>query len=387
MAKPEGHLERAERVAVIAAAHVAEVDRDARFPHEAIAALKAERLLGAAAPVADGGLGLTMTELVGVCQRLGQACASTAMIFAMHQIQLACLVRHGRGVPFFEGYVRELCAEQRLVASVTSEVGTGGDLRSSRCAVEVDGAKLSLRKEATTISYGEHADELLVTCRRAPSAPASDQALVLLRRGEFQLERTSTWDTLGMRGTCSPGFVLTATGAATQVLPTPFADVAARTMVPYSHILWSGTWLGNATDAVGRARAFVRAAARQTPGNTPPGALRVAEVAALLQTMRAQVLEVVDECDRLMAEGQAGDESLSTVGFALKMNNLKISASQQVTDICARALGICGMAGYKSDSKYSIGRHLRDAHSAALMISNDRIYQTNASLMLVHKDA
>ncbi len=383
----ETHLGRADRVATIAGAHAAEVDRDARFPHEAIAALKAERLLGAAAPVADGGLGLTMTELVTVCQRLGQACASTAMIFAMHQIQLACLVRHGRGVPFFDAYVRQLCAEQRLIASVTSEVGTGGDLRSSKCAVELDGTTFTLRKEATTISYGEHADELLVTCRRAASAPASDQAIVLVRRGEFQLERTSTWDTLGMRGTCSPGFVLTATGAAEQILSAPFADIAARTMVPYSHILWSGTWLGNATDAVSRARAFVRTAARQNPGTTPPGALRVAEVAALLQTMRAQVLEVVEECDRLMATGQAGDESLSTVGFALKMNNLKITSSQQVTEICGKALGVCGMAGYKTDSKFSIGRHLRDAHSAALMISNDRIYQTNASLMLVHKDA
>lgn len=383
MADPD-LLARADRVAAIAATYAAEVDRDARFPKEAIAALKAERLLGAAAAVEDGGLGLGMGDLVEIGRRLGQACASTAMIYAMHQIQLACLVRHGRTVPFFQAYLRELCKEQLLVASVTSEVGTGGDLRSSRCAVEVEGDVLKLRKEATTISYGEHADALLVTCRREPAAPASDQVLVLLRKGEFTLERTSSWDTLGMRGTCSPGFVMTGHGKAEQVLPSPFADIAARTMVPYSHILWSGTWLGNATDAVNRARTFVRAAARQTPGTVPPGALRVAEVAALLQIMRAQVLEVAEECDRLMT---AGDDALSTVGFALKMNNLKITASQQVTQICGLALGICGMAGYKTDSKFSIGRHLRDAHSAALMISNDRIYQTNASLMLVHKDA
>ena len=51
-----------------------------------------------------------------------------------------------------------------------------------------------------------------------------------------------------------------------------------------------------------------------------------------------------------------------------------------------QCLGICGIAGYKNDSPYSLGRHLRDAHSAALMIGNDRILATNASLLLVHKD-
>jgi acyl-CoA dehydrogenase len=40
----------------------------------------------------------------------------------------------------------------------------------------------------------------------------------------------------------------------------------------------------------------------------------------------------------------------------------------------------------KHDSKYSVGVHLRDALSAALMVSNDRIYATNASMLLVLKD-
>jgi acyl-CoA dehydrogenase len=74
------------------------------------------------------------------------------------------------------------------------------------------------------------------------------------------------------------------------------------------------------------------------------------------------------------------------MGYALRMNNLKISASQLAVQIAGQALLICGMAGYKTDTKFSVGRHIRDAHSAALMIGNDRIYATNASLLLVHKD-
>ena len=79
-------------------------------------------------------------------------------------------------------------------------------------------------------------------------------------------------------------------------------------------------------------------------------------------------------------------DALSSMGFALRMNNLKISVSQLAVDIVGRALGVCGISGYRNDSKFSLGRHLRDAHGAALMVANDRIYGANASILLVHKD-
>jgi acyl-CoA dehydrogenase len=49
-------------------------------------------------------------------------------------------------------------------------------------------------------------------------------------------------------------------------------------------------------------------------------------------------------------------------------------------------LSITGIQGYKNDSKFSVGRHLRDSLSAALMVGNDRILATNASMLLVLKD-
>ena len=69
-----------------------------------------------------------------------------------------------------------------------------------------------------------------------------------------------------MRGTCSPGSIVRAEFGAEQVMEEPFARVAAESMVPISHVLWSSLWLGIAEDAFERARAFVRAAARRTPG-------------------------------------------------------------------------------------------------------------------------
>jgi acyl-CoA dehydrogenase len=380
-------LEAVRRIAADAAGPAADaVDREARFPTEAIDALKRERLLAALVPEDLGGLGCRVSEVAHHCQVLGQQCASTAMVYAMHQIQVACLVRHGLPAPYFRKHLLDLAERQALVASVTSEVGVGGDLRKSIAAVEPEGGRFRLVKEATTASYAAQADELLITCRRSAEAADSDQVLVIVRKPDYSLEATSTWNTLGMRGTCSPGFHIESSGSVEQVLPGPFADIATRTMVPFSHILWASCWLGIATDAVARAQAFVRGEARKAPGRVPPTALRLAEVSAVLQGMRALVRDATSEYEGLMDGPTDGDDPLATMGFALRINNLKVSASQLVVQVVGHALALCGVAAYRLDSRFSLGRQLRDAYSAALMIGNDRIYATNASLLLVHKD-
>ncbi|MDB6137056.1 MAG: Acyl-CoA dehydrogenase, partial [Verrucomicrobiaceae bacterium] len=199
--------------------HAAAVDRDARFPVESITALREARLLGAYVPEALGGMGLGIVQVAKICEVLGQYCGSSAMIYAMHQIQVACVVHHARQSAYFQDYLRQLVAGQRLMASATTEVGTGGDLRSSLCAVETTDGRFTLTKKAPVISYGAAADEILVTCRRSAEAAANEQVQVLVRRGEYAAVPLSTWDTMGFRGTCSSGFELTAHGAAEQILP------------------------------------------------------------------------------------------------------------------------------------------------------------------------
>ncbi len=380
------HLDTVRRIAEGVVGPAAEsVDREARFPSEAIEALKNERMLSALAPESMGGFGAGAIELAAMCEILGQHCSSAAMVFAMHQIQVASILRHGTSQAFFRRYLAELVERQPLIASVTSEVGVGGEMRTSLCAIERHDDRFTLTKDASTISYGQHADDLLVTARRTQDAPNNDQALVLVRKADYTLDKTGAWDTLGMRGTCSPPFKMTARGQIDQILGPSFADIAAHTMVPFSHILWASCWLGIATGAIARARAFVRTQARAKPGTTPPTALRLAEASSMLQTMRANVHDVAEESERLM-NSEHGTESLSSIAFALKMNNLKVSSSQLVVQIVNHALLICGIQGYKNDSKFGVGRHLRDAHSAALMVGNDRIYATNASMLLVLKD-
>lgn len=369
----------------IAALHAADVDANARFPAETVAALRDAGILSAPVPSRFGGAGCGLRELAQLCSTLAQGCGSSAMVLAMHFIQVACLARHGSGSDFFGEYLRELTARQYLLASITSEVGTFGDTRSSVCAVERRGDRFVLNKEATTGSYCAHADGMAVTSRRDPEAPKSDQVLVLVKRGDCTLEQTSTWDTLGMRGTCSPGFSLASSGPVEQIVPESFADISARTMVPYSHTLWSSVWWGIAADAVARAANYVRGEARNKPGTVPPAAIRLAEVSVQLQSMRHNWQSLAQAFDNTVSSPQ-GEQEVMAIGWALRLNNLKVVCSEAAPQIVHRALQIVGILGYKNDSPFSLGRHYRDTLSASLMVSNERIGAQSAQMLLVLKD-
>ena len=379
-------LARAKRIAnEVARPAAAGVDRDARFPHEAFAALREERLLAAVLAPELGGLGSSITEICAICTVLGRACASTAAIFAMQQIQLASMARHCAGSAFFEDYLRQAAQHQWLIASGASEIGVGGDVRASIAAIERKGDHFSLHKKCSVLSYGQQADAILVTARRAPEAPAGDQVLALLRSDDYRIEPIGSWDALGMRGTCSPPFLIRAEATIEQIVPEPFRTVSLQTFVPYSCITWSAGWLGIAEEAVSIARSYIRRDAGKRPGMTPFGGPRLVHAVNDLQTMRACVRGAAAEYERLAANAD-GEGTLSSMSYAVRVNGIKLSAAQMVARICLSALEVCGVAGYMNDSEFSVSRLVRDALAAPLMIGNDRLTAANASMLLVCKD-
>jgi acyl-CoA dehydrogenase len=109
--------------------------------------------------------------------------------------------------------------------------------------------------------------------------------------------------------------------------------------------------------------------------------VRLSHVMSDLSLLRAEVRSALDEF--LLDDDR---ERLATMAFALRFNNLKLAASSQAPTVCQGALGVCGIVGFKNDTPFSIGRHLRDTMSACLMVANERIHQTNAGLLLIAKD-
>jgi acyl-CoA dehydrogenase len=360
---------RAEMTAAVATAGAESVDAAAKFPQEAFVVARQQRLLGIMVPTELGGEGAGISDVADVCYILGRACASTAMIYAMHQTKVACLVRHRRNNAWLEGMIRRLCAEQMLLASSTTEGQGGGNIRASTAPISQQGTRITVERNATCISYGAHADGIVTTARRSVDSVASDQVLVVFLRQDYSLEPTVSWDTLGMRGTCSVGFTLRASGESDQVLPDPYEKIHARTMMPVAHMLWSGVWAGVAAGAVERARAFVRSAARSSGGGLPPGATHLTRAIASLRILRSLVTSAIQRFEAISAD----ENALESVDIQTAMNLLKVNASELAVATVMSSMQACGLSGYRNDSEFSIGRHLRDILSSPIMINNDRI--------------
>jgi acyl-CoA dehydrogenase len=349
--------------------HAASVDAAARFPSEAFAEIKKQHLLGVMVPEALGGESATVAELADVCFILGQGCASSALIFAMHQIKMACIIRHAKGNAVLEQILREVATGQLLLASSTTEGQAGGNVRSSEAAVEHAGDQVTLERKATVISYAMEADGIVTTARRAPDAAASDQVLLVLLKRDYTLERLQSWDTLGMRGTHSEGFTLRARAPAQQILPDPYEKIHPQTMVPHAHLLWGSVWAGIAAAATAKAQAFVRNALRASGGQMPPGAAHFTQAASSLRTLRGVLNSALRSYQAVMLD----EKALASLEFQTMITLTKVQASELAAATVLAALRACGLSGYRNDSEFTIGRHLRDILSAPLMINNDRI--------------
>jgi len=370
---------RARAAADVANVNAAVVDADARFPGEAFAEIRKQRLLGIQVPPALGGEGASIAEIADVCYILGHACSSTALIYAMHQIKMACITRHAKGNAVLERILARIAADHLLMASSTTEGQAGGNIRSSEAAVEHDGAQVTLERKATVISYAVEADGVVTTARRAADAAGSDQVLLVLLKADYTLERLQAWDTLGMRGTHSEGFTLRARAAAEQIMPEPYERIHAQTMVPFAHLLWGSVWAGIAAAAAGKAQAFIRHAVRGSNGQMPPGAPHFTQAVSSLRTLRGVLAASLRSYEGIMSD----EKAISSLEFQAMITLTKVQVSELAVTTVLSSLRACGLSGYRNDTEFTIGRLLRDVLSAPLMINNDRILTNLAATSLM----
>jgi acyl-CoA dehydrogenase len=368
-AGPASLLDQAREACAVAARHAEAVDREGRFPKESFEALKAARLLGVLVPRELGGAGASPSEVMDLCYQLGQSCSSTAMIYAMHQVKVACVVRHGLGSEALRELLRRLCKEQLLLASSTTEGLNGGNVRASEAPVVVQGPRFTLSRRATCISYGAAADGMVTTARRHADAPASDQVLVAVLKSDYKLTHLQGWDTLGMRGTCSDGYLLEVDAGSDHILPVPYEKIHTESMVPAAHLYWGSVWAGIAAGATARAQSFLRHVSRQAQGQLPPAAAHYTRALSGLRTLRGLLASAAAAYERIQDDPVA----LASREFVSMITLTKVEASEQACVVVGDALRACGLSGYRNDTEFSIGRALRDVLSSPIMINNDRI--------------
>jgi acyl-CoA dehydrogenase len=209
--------------------------------------------------------------------------------------------------------------------------------------------------------------------------------LVVCAHPSMELTPTGTWDTLGLRGTCSRAGLLRSDVPPEFVLG-DFAEILARTSLSVGNVLLGSTWVGIAEAAASSAHASVRADARRSRaadsgGETPLSALRLAELSVVLQQLREVIHGGAVEYERVKDTSE-----VQTLKFTARMDNLKVATSTLAQAVVLQALAICGLKGYRNDSERSLGRNVRDVLAAPLMVNNDRSLQGNAQSLLIRKE-
>ena len=276
--RDQAFLDAIRRIAdEVAAPNADDVDREARFPPETIDALREERRAGRLRPRR------ARRRRRLASRRSPRRASSSAAAAARARWSSRCTRSRSRrscATSTARRGSRTTCArsprDQRLVASVTSEVGTGGDIGRSIAAVTPAGdGRCDVREAGPDgVATARYADDLLTTLRRAPDAEPGDQVVVAHRAAtSTTLEQTGH---VGSARACAAR-ARRATSSAPSSRPSRSCRRRSRASRP-SRWCRSRTSCGRtsgsgiATDAFDRARAFVarrgQAAARTQPPPT-----------------------------------------------------------------------------------------------------------------------
>jgi alkylation response protein AidB-like acyl-CoA dehydrogenase len=256
----EDTRDTARRLAPRLAARAGGYDRDGTFPVADFADLRSAGLFGLMVPRELGGLGARFTEYTAVATELARGNGATALVFNMHASVTGALsavtdeIAEALGVP-----AGALAARDRLLADAAggawygvamSERGAGPRLSQLATVYESVTRGYHIRGAKAFCSGAGHADGYLVAARSVADPSVVSQFLVPADSPGLRVEQT--WDSLGMRATCSHDLHLDVTVSADWLLGgvEGLALVVARLMPHWLVASYAAVYVGVARSAV-----------------------------------------------------------------------------------------------------------------------------------------
>jgi alkylation response protein AidB-like acyl-CoA dehydrogenase len=342
------------------AAHSDSVDRESRFPSEAVAGLAAHGLLGLGVPAHLGGPGGGPAEVVAAVERIASGCSSTAMVYVMHAIATQTLLAGAAESGANQDVLREIAAGRHLTTLAFSEPATRSHFwaQASRAAVAGDDVIVEARKSWVT-SAG-HADSYVT----ATGAPGSSDALVtelyLVAADAPGITVGGPFDGLGLCGNASSAIEFAGVRvAAGRRLGAPASGMALmmEATLPWFVLGCAACCVGLAGAAIEMAAAHLQGARIEHLGTPLAGIAinraRLAEAKIRHLQARALLLQVADQ----VAAGHP-DAQLGVLA-------LKAAAAEMAIAVTDETMRVCGGAAFSRH--LPLERLFRDARAATVM--------------------
>ncbi len=340
----------------------AAIDRDSRFPDEQLSALAQAGALGLLVPCELGGAGAGLVALADVCEAVGGACASTGMVFLMHNVTVATVA--GGGGPSAARLLVEMASGEALGTLAFSERGTGAHFYAPELRAERRDGLVRVSGRKAFVTSGGHADAMLLLLQ----GEGEGLDCYVVGKDAPGVRFEGRWEGLGMRGNSSiavefedvvldgDALIGEAGGGAGLV----FGVVAPTFLV------------GLAAVNVGIAQAALSAALEHAKSRRYPDGSALVEVATVQHALANMDIDVRAARALLHEAAHLGDIGAEEALVAL------MEAKVLCTDVAARvtqgALEVCGGQGYTP--ALPIERHLRDARAGAVMAPTNGVLRT-----------
>jgi len=355
-----------------------EYDKSAEFPLDNVRELGKCGLMGLMVPPEYGGLGGTMAQFVRVAELLAKACPSTSMVWGMHTNQYISLVEWGNDRQK-AAYLPGIARGEILVASGTTEPGTGGNFfYCNGAARKVEGGwKLNCTKSVVTSA--QHADLCFTITRASPDSPGDQLSFFMVPCHVPGVSQIGNWNTVGLRATQSSGLRFTDVDLTDLHLlgaEGGFGLIALTSMMPLGLCGFAACWLGAAQAAFDLALEHVRQRIHQfsIPGDEQGHALasyesvqrQTAECSILLHQTRALLHEVAREIDESKPAPFKPVPIEKAFPIADKALALRVASGENGLAVTTTALRVAGAQGYRRGYLH-IERCHRDALAAQVM--------------------
>lgn len=352
------------------APRAAEIDREARNPHENYADLRDSGIHIMCVPARFGGPGLDYATYMMVSAELGRGCGATALSFNMHASTTLWIgdmldalgldgsqreqLEHLRGVHYdrivTEGALyAQTFSEGNLAASGKAPFGTTA--RKVEGGWLLNGRKIFASLSGAATHYGILATEEDVQPNR------ENTLYIAVPDGTEGFSVVGDWDPLGMRGTVSRTLLLKDVFVPddAQLMPRGTYHLAAR-HVPHMFMTLSATYMGVAQGAYDFTVAYLRGDLPQTRSSRMHTVKQqtVALMALQLEQMRALWLRAISEF------GPDPSEASRQRAYAAQY-----TVMEGVVDICRLAIRTCG--GRSMLKSLPLERMYRDARCGSLM--------------------
>ncbi|MFN2450917.1 MAG: acyl-CoA dehydrogenase family protein [Candidatus Dormibacteria bacterium] len=340
----------------VARKHASAVDRDGRFPQEAVTALRESGLLGLTAPTDLGGMGGGPAEFVETVSALAGCCGSTAMIYLMHVTALMpVLDSPPDGLPELG---RELAGGRKLGSLALSEKGSRSHFWAPVSRQARDNGSVRLQADKSWVTSAGEADLIVSSC--LVSEPGvNDSDLFAVPTSSDGVKVAGPWRGMGLRGNSSSPIALDTTVPYDYRLGKPGEGfrLMMEVILPWFNI-------GNAAVSLGLAQAACDAAVTHCTGARLE---HLDQALADLPTIRAQLskmhilLDVQTTYLRSVAASVAAPDELTP----LRVLASKAAANEAALTITDTAMRVCGGAAFSQ--QLSIDRYFRDARAGFVM--------------------